>query len=65
MCDNLNIDKAYLEKMIQLEREKHQAFAEILKIKEEGTEKEIIKIEQSTRMFKIRLLEQFYQKTFN
>lgn len=65
MGDNLNIDKAYLEKMIQLEREKHQAFAEILKSKKEGTEKEIIKIEQSTRMFKIRLLEQLYQKTFN
>lgn len=51
--------------MIQSEREKHQAFAEILKIKEEGIEKEIIKIEQSTRMFRIRLLEQLYQKTFN
>lgn len=65
MDKNLNTDKDYLEKMIQSEREKHQAFAEILKIKEEGTTKEIIKIEQSTRMFKIRLLEQLYQKTFN
>lgn len=65
MNENLNTDKAYLKKMIQLEREKHQAFAEILKIKEEGIEKEIIKIEQSTRMFRIRLLEQLYQKTFN
>ena len=65
MDKNLNTDKDYLEKMIQSEREKHQAFAEILKIKEEETTKEIIKIEQSTRMFKIRLLEQLYQKTFN
>lgn len=65
MDKNLNADKDYLEKMIQSEREKHQAFAEILKIKEEGTEKEIIKIEQSARMFKIRLLEQLYRKTFN
>lgn len=33
MDKNLNTDKDYLEKMIQSEREKHQAFAEILKIK--------------------------------
>lgn len=65
MDKNLNVDKEYLEKMIQSEREKHQAFAEVLKSKKEGTEKEIIKIEQSTRIFKIRLLEQLYQKTFN
>lgn len=65
MDKNLNTDKDYLEKMIQLEREAHQAFAEVLKNTKEGTEKEIIKIEQSTRMFKIRLLEQLYQKTFN
>lgn len=65
MDKNLNTDKEYLEKMIQSEREKHQAFAEVLKSKKEGTEKEIIKIEQSARMFKIRLLEQLYQKTFN
>ena len=61
---NLNADKVYLEKTIQLEREKYQVFAEALKNITERTAKEIIKTEQSARMFKIRLLEKLYDKTF-
>lgn len=64
MDNSLNADKIYLEKTIQVEREKYQVFAEALKNITEGTAKEIIKTEQSARMFKIRLLEQFYQKNF-
>ena len=64
MDNNFNADKVYLEKTIQLEREKYQVFAEALKNITEGTAKEIIKTEQSARMFKIRLLEKFYDKTF-
>lgn len=65
MVDNIfNADKIYLEKTIQKEKEEYRIFAEALKNIAESTAKEIIKTEQSARMFKIRLLEQFYERNF-